>query len=876
MQFKSIFLFLLIQLVWAFNINAQKLDSLLRELDNHKKEDTLRLKLLNRISKQYLYLNPKKGLEAADNAIALAEKLNKQKELAYAFMVKGEHYNWEGGSSIKALECLQKALNSFKQMGSKAEIASCLNDMGGSYFGLADYRKASDYLHQALSMDRELDDKESTAIDLCNIALAHLRLSEFNKALDYDQQALDINSQLVNKTGMAKNLSDIGLIYIWLSEFPKALEYNQKALKLSEEIGNKSQIAIQLSIIGDAYVGLGNYPKALENQQESLRVNEQLDFKPGMAANLTGLANIYDVLLNYPMALEYHKKALNINMALNDKQGIAINNLNIGLVYQHKADYTTALKYEQNALDMAERLGSESIMGTALLNIGINYQFLRDYIKALEYYKKSLTIAEKIHLKEDILTNINNMGEIYRDAPDSVLIKEEIDYVNRYSITLGYFNKALKIAEEIATLPSQRDIWHNINITNEKQNDFVKALESYKKFISLRDSIINNEKEKKIARLVMQNEFNKKDDSIKLQVQIADEKLKQQVLLAGQQQQKLELNENELALSNKEKDLQKLAYQKTQADLKNEQLEKKGKEKQLTISEKEKQLQLINVKTLTQEKHLNAFKQQQQWFYIIGGLILFALASLYFFYRTRLHEGRLKTEIAAERIEQHQKEAEFQRQLGDISLSALRSQMNPHFIFNCLNSIKLYTTQNDTVAASEYLTKFSRLIRLVLENSRNDRITLASELDALRLYMEMETMRFKEKLKYNIAVEKDVDLDYIEIPPLLLQPYVENAIWHGLMQKEEGGRIDITVTMEQHESMLAINIVDDGIGRAKAAELKSKTATKHKSYGMKVTSERLALINQIYKSGANVTIHDLADDNGRPAGTRVTIKIPLV
>lgn len=235
----------------------------------------------------------------------------------------------------------------------------------------------------------------------------------------------------------------------------------------------------------------------------------------------------------------------------------------------------------------------------------------------------------------------------------------------------------------------------------------------------------------------------------------------------------------------------------------------------------------------------------------------------------------MKTEIAAERIEQQQKEAEFQRQLGDISLSALRSQMNPHFIFNCLNSIKLYTMQNDTAAASDYLTKFSRLIRLVLENSRNDRITLASELDALRLYMEMEAMRFKEKLKYNIEVEKDVDLDYIEIPPLLLQPYVENAIWHGLMQKEEGGRIDIAVGMEHNESVLAINIIDNGIGRVKAAELKSKTATKHKSYGMKVTSERLALINQIYKSGANVTIHDLTDNNGQPSGTQVTIKIPI-
>lgn len=271
----------------------------------------------------------------------------------------------------------------------------------------------------------------------------------------------------------------------------------------------------------------------------------------------------------------------------------------------------------------------------------------------------------------------------------------------------------------------------------------------------------------------------KKEDSVNLQQLLASEKFQQH-------RKQLEL---QLDLSNKEKDLQKLAYLKTQGDLQNEQLEKQQKEKQLTLSEKEKQLQLVKVKTLTQEKTLNMLKQQQQWIYVFGGLILLGFASFYFFYRTRLHEDRLKTEIATERIVQQQKEADFQRQLGDISLSALRSQMNPHFIFNCLNSIKLYTTQNDTIAASEYLTKFSRLIRLVLENSRNDRITLASELDALRLYMEMEAMRFKEKLKYNISVDKDVDLNYVEIPPLLLQPYVENAIWHGLMQKEEGDKL---------------------------------------------------------------------------------------
>ena len=162
-----------------------------------------------------------------------------------------------------------------------------------------------------------------------------------------------------------------------------------------------------------------------------------------------------------------------------------------------------------------------------------------------------------------------------------------------------------------------------------------------------------------------------------------------------------------------------------------------------------------------------------------------------------------------------------------------------------------------------------------MENSRTDKIPLASELTALQLYIELEAMRFKEKLQYNIQVDKDVEIDYIEIPPLLLQPYVENAIWHGLMHKEEGGKIDVDITMVNAKTTLQINITDNGIGRRRSAELKSKTATAHKSYGMKVTSERLELINHMYKTGAEVKIFDLTDENNHSTGTTIIILIPV-
>jgi sensor histidine kinase YesM len=229
-------------------------------------------------------------------------------------------------------------------------------------------------------------------------------------------------------------------------------------------------------------------------------------------------------------------------------------------------------------------------------------------------------------------------------------------------------------------------------------------------------------------------------------------------------------------------------------------------------------------------------------------------------------------EIEKEKLQHQQKETEFQKKLADLKLSSLRSQISPHFVFNCLNSIKLYAAQNDVESVSNYLTKFSLLIRKVLDISDLETIALAEELEVLQLYLELEAMRFKDKLQYSIST-RDIDTDYIEIPPLLLQPYVENAIWHGLMNKEGGGHIEIKASVK--DSFLMLTIKDDGIGRAKAAELNGKSATRHKSFGMKITSDRLALMNHLNKSATSVTIDDLIDENNMPSGTQVNIKIGI-
>ncbi len=228
--------------------------------------------------------------------------------------------------------------------------------------------------------------------------------------------------------------------------------------------------------------------------------------------------------------------------------------------------------------------------------------------------------------------------------------------------------------------------------------------------------------------------------------------------------------------------------------------------------------------------------------------------------------------VEAQKIKQI--ETAFEQKIAETEMTALRAQMNPHFIFNCLNSIKLYTLENDSQTASEYLTIFSQLIRLVLENSRSEKVTLQKELETLRLYIELEAMRFKDKVKYQINVSPQIDQQYIDIPPLLLQPYVENAIWHGLMHKKEGGNICINVSLPS-EQCLQIEITDDGIGRELAAEYKSKSATRQKSFGLKMTSERIDIINQVYHIKADVVIVNLKDGMNNPCGTKVIIKIPV-
>jgi tetratricopeptide (TPR) repeat protein len=246
---------------------------------------------------------------------------------------------------------------------------------------------------------------------------------------------------------------------------------------------------------------------------------------------------------------------------------------------------------------------------------------------------------------------------------------------------------------------------------------------------------------------------------------------------------------------------------------------------------------------------------------LVAGLVLLLLLGIFIFRNLNL---KRKTALEKQRLENGKKQTELEMQ-------ALRAQMNPHFIFNCLSSINRFILKNEGKTASNYLTRFSRLMRMVLMNSQKPLISLDDELQMLEIYLEMERLRFKNSFDYAITFLNVVDSDNVFIPPLLLQPFCENAIWHGLMHKEGQGRLDIELSMEG--KVLTCAITDNGVGREKAEEMKSKTAEKEKSMGLKITTERLALLNKEKGSHTFYEIEDMKDENGSAPGTRVILKI---
>src|SRR5579863_2076206 len=291
-----------------------------------------------------------------------------------------------------------------------------------------------------------------------------------------------------------------------------------------------------------------------------------------------------------------------------------------------------------------------------------------------------------------------------------------------------------------------------------------------------------------------------------------------------------------------------------------------------TLREREQaklKIDLLNKEKELQQEELNRSAQQKK-FLFIGISAIFLIGIIWFrnIYLKKRNEEQLR-EIAENDL--HIQKLETRKQLGELEMQVLRTQMSPHFIFNSLNSINRFILQNNKFQASEYLTKFSRLIRMILENSQDKLIPLETELESLELYLTLEALRFDNHFSYKIIVHDDVDTTALKVPPLIIQPYAENAVWHGLMNKEEKGNLMIEIMVQ--DGFLLIKISDDGIGREKAGKLASESAAQHRSMGLGITSQRIAMVQASDSKEPAVAINDLVEPDGTACGTEVVIKL---
>ncbi len=674
-----------------------------------------------------------------------------------------------------------------------------------------------------------------------SIILSYILLSGITYAQKYDPRVLqDQISKETNDTIRINLIIRYMMIYGTGQDFKR---FSNEIQELSVKNNYRPGLIYHRFYEGVILSDNNKFDEAIDKFKSCIEGLDSLGIVQSSMSPLGLIRTLFDFACEQTEKFEYYSDKL----VFYKKNGPVENTANcyfgIAGYYLYLADYDKAIEYYLRAGEVYQSfdsIGYASVLG----EIGSAYLGWGNFEKAEEYLKSGLKESISLSRADDIIFCYNNLSELY-------LIRQD-------------YRQALQNSRDLANfLPTVGAEYTAINFVNIAAihlhlNDLDSALYYLKAAENIRQ---HN------GVLMVAPYGNLEIDYYYYLYFIAAGDQQQGLkslkaaLQEAQQSKYLPLvlkytNELQSYLLKRGDSLQSLHYLIQYHDIQDSLIRMNTKARIATF-EIEQQAQ---VKKNEIEK-LQAQKEKQRNYFLFGGILLllvvFAAIS-----RTRYKRKR----------DNEQLKTEFNKQLAQAETKALRAQMNPHFIFNCLNSINSYVIGQEFEKASEYLIKFSKLIRLILDNSRSETITIEKELETLKLYVLLESARFDNKFSCFYHIAEDVNIDSIMIPPMLLQPFVENAIWHGLMQKDGKGTITIEIKKE-NEEFLKISIIDNGIGRERAAELKSKTAT-HKSHGLKVTSQRIEMMNKLNSSAAQVNIFDLKDETGKAAGTRVELIIP--
>jgi len=848
------------------------IDSLLVVLEIAK-EDTNKVNTLNDLAHQSrINGENEKAMQYGNSALSLAEKINFKHGEIGALRNIGK-INAVQGNLPEAMENFIAALKISEEIGAKLGIGDGYISIGNIHTEQGNYPEAMESYNTAIQILKEIGDKEGMAASYSNIGNIHDYLGNYPEALENYSAALKIYNETGSKYGLSVIHNNIGTTYAAQGHFPEALENYSISLKMKEEIGDKEGIANAYNNIGAVLDFQGNYPKALEYYYKSLEILESIGYKRGIAGSYNNIGLIYEKQENYTKALENHLTALKIEQEIGDKRGMGESYNNMGYNYLNLGNLTEAFKSHLTALNIYEEIEEPAGIAFSYKKLGAIYANQINYPEALNHYLKSLKIFEEIgNLVEIAHTNV----EIGHVLSDQAAIESPPASLLKYNEAIEYLNKGLLLSREIESNAAAQRAYEVLSQVYERMNDFKKALEYNYLYVELKDSLLNNETTQKLEQLRTQYEVEKA---------VAGEKVQQEKLLAEQIflsnkkfTEENALHELKLAEERAQQDkalaIEKVRYEFTIAEERSEQEQalfeqKIISEKTLTEENARHQLALAEEKARQEQKdaaetaRLESEKaeRKRRSEMLITGVALLGIISLFviLFVRQRNLKRR-----AIER-------AETVHKMAELELQSLRAQLNPHFMFNSLNAIQELILMEENDKSHTYLARFAKLLRMLLENANSPFIPLARELEFLELYLSLENLRIPD-LKYSIHKDPDIDAEQIKIPNMILQPYIENAIWHGLSHKKVGER-KIQLRVLQQADGVKYEIEDNGVGRKKAAELKSVYRKAHRSKGMELLTKRFKLLSEEYRFEIKTSVTDIMNKE-EVTGTIVTINVP--
>ncbi|GHC64327.1 hypothetical protein GCM10008083_32030 [Ulvibacter litoralis] len=587
----------------------------------------------------------------------------------------------------------------------------------------------------------------------------------------------------------------------------KSIEYVTKAL---ESVPGKSATSTQNSVafetLGDINLFWEQQDLAVDNYKRSLSAVHKIDVQIKLAAAFRKNKNYQESIAEYSELL---KNRLSNYQRVEVYEGLGdtykqINETKKSVSnYQKALDIATANKIIPKITDLNSKIGEAYAQSGAL-------------VEAEAYYDNSLDLSKKESRKRAVEEK-NKVADFYnqnRSYDKEIQLREET--LNEIESMEGD-----AIDEDVnSPLTPQRQNYKIANafLGQEKYDEAIPYLEkSIKEAGKKEDLVVEKDATRKLSELYRGiGEYDKAAESYERYSNIVDElyaKKDQELSQAARFSKEITLTQNRIASLENDRKLNESRY-------------KLAFENQ-TLIEKNNRV--------------------QKW--VIASLILIAL--LLFFTAYTQYKSVLQQKYAN----------------NQLALKSLRTQMNPHFIFNALNSVNSFIASNDERAANKYLSEFSQLMRSVLENSEEDFISLEKEIELLQLYVKLEHFRFKDKFEYTIKVSEEINVNEFVIPPMLLQPYVENAVWHGLRYKEEKGVLEITFEQIDSETV-KITIMDNGIGRSKSKAFKTENQKKQKSKGMGNIQKRISILNEMYKDKVDVTVENVFENE---EGTRVIL-----